>query len=133
MLVLLRLLGEFLVLRICGLCQYVGDPGAYCSIFEKEDFCKELFDVDMDAMADTPQRWLRRSLRLQSHSQNSLFESNQTMLSISSFSVSHALFWNIWEVCSRNSYLLVGLSGAVLRSLGKYLIPAPLLFGTGRG
>lgn len=26
--------------------------GAYCSIFEKED-CKDLFDVDMDVMADT--------------------------------------------------------------------------------
>ncbi|KAG9605481.1 2-haloalkanoic acid dehalogenase, partial [Aureobasidium melanogenum] len=30
----------------------VGFKGAYCSIFEKED-CKELFDVDMDVMADT--------------------------------------------------------------------------------
>lgn len=26
--------------------------GAYCSVYEKED-CKELFDVDMDVMADT--------------------------------------------------------------------------------
>ncbi|KAH0370500.1 2-haloalkanoic acid dehalogenase, partial [Aureobasidium melanogenum] len=30
----------------------VGFKGAYCSIFEKED-CKDLFDVDMDVMADT--------------------------------------------------------------------------------
>ncbi|KAI4731204.1 2-haloalkanoic acid dehalogenase [Aureobasidium sp. EXF-10728] len=30
----------------------VGFKGAYCSVYEKED-CKELFDVDMDVMADT--------------------------------------------------------------------------------
>ncbi|KAI1337499.1 putative 2-haloalkanoic acid dehalogenase [Xylariaceae sp. FL0016] len=30
----------------------VGFKGAYCSVYEKED-CKELFDVEMDVMADT--------------------------------------------------------------------------------
>lgn len=56
MLVQRRLLGK----SRCDLGMNGGDDanrmyrfkGAYCSVYEKED-CKELFDVDMDVMADT--------------------------------------------------------------------------------